>query len=133
MHLKDVNHVNIIVKNFENSRFFFESFLGLEKHSSDDRAYLVGEEGPILVALEFPLMEAPDLKQDKHQCFRSISFVVESIRDVVHRALECNLEPFLFENDGDSSPITLDCLEDIKTISIRDSDTNLWQFIEAET
>jgi hypothetical protein len=54
--LKNINHINIIVKYFAQSQGFFEHFLELQPHSGDERAYLVGEGGPILVALEFPPM-----------------------------------------------------------------------------
>ncbi len=135
MILKNVNHINIVVKNFDISKYFFEYFLQLKRHSTDERAYLVGEKGPVLVVLEFPRMCPPDLASDRHQCFRGITFAVDSLSDLIKHAWQCGVEPFVFDDTGGETPISRDApdtvSEDMK-VSVRDLNANLWHFTAAD-
>ncbi|MFC1750834.1 VOC family protein [Pseudomonadota bacterium] len=133
MILKNVNHVNIIVKDLNESRKFFEDFLMLEKHSTYKSAYLIGNNGPILVALEFPKMSTPNLHEDKHQCFKSITFEVDSLADLVNHAANCGINTFSFDDDNIDTPVganSISPLNKVGRVSVRDNDANLWHFTE---
>jgi catechol 2,3-dioxygenase-like lactoylglutathione lyase family enzyme len=132
--LRNLNHMNIIVQDMMRARAFIEGFLGLRRHSTFESAYIIGDEDPLLVVLEFPKARTPDLAHDHHHRRRGITLVVDSLPELCKKSLAFGLSLFIIKSDGSEIPLrqaTRDDFDAVAAIGVRDHDANLWRFVQA--
>lgn len=131
MEFLGLNHICVIIKNKERSKIFYEYFLGLTPHSQEENWYKVKGNGPTIHLIEIDEAEVPS-EEDMHHYYRHFAFEVSSLSSVASKALELGFHPFQMDTEGEEHEITNDndLNFGIKTVFVRDPDSNLWEFVQ---
>ena len=126
-----INHLALVTSNATQMDSFLVNVAGLLPHRVDGW-YSVPDSGVSVHVIEISEAVVP-VSEDLHHEYRHIAMEVDSLRSVLAAALRENYTVFQMSMTGDERPVEAsdDALQfGLRTIFVRDSDRNLWEFVQ---
>jgi len=132
MNIVKINHLTVVVKNFEKACQFYEGFLGCTHHKEIDSWFYIPGTEHLLHVIDIEDAEVPS-DEDMFHYYTHFALEVQNLRKVLEKAILLNLTVFQMDSEGEEHQIQSiqdDLSFGIKTLFIRDYDNNLWEFIQ---
>lgn len=130
MTVKAINHVSLVCRDYDAMARFLQAVLQCEPHSREGWFRIPGCPTVIHV-ISIEDAELPSESEMFHY-YTHNAFEVDDLHAVVGRALDGGYTVFQMDNEGEEKQIKRrkDPLSfGIKTVFVRDSDNNLWEFV----
>ena len=131
MNFRGLNHVNLVVASAARTQEFLVDVLGLEPHAVVPVWFVAGD-------VAFHVVEVEDAGGDTsvYRQLQHVAFEVDDLNEVYERLTAApkylGLEPFRIGLDMQEQPLATlqDIDKGIGTIFVRDSDGNLFEFVQ---
>jgi len=125
-----VNHLGLVVRNFDRAIQFYVDILGFRRHESIESWLCYGPN------LTVHLIEIPEAEVDDENLFHMVNhvaFQVDDLSEIQRTLLHHDRHPFQMDFDGNEHSV--DNIDDdlsfgIGTLFVQDDDSNLIEFVE---